>query len=431
MALELRPHQKANVEALWNMRYGMDLSSPGCGKTAVAIALIARAKLKTVVVVPAYLIRNWVNEFRMWAPNIKVEVFTSGQKKYSGDVIVMSYAMTGKAAKWLKAARYIVCDEAHYLSNPSSQRSKSVLSAVKAGAPERVLLMTGTILRNAVSELWLPLTICDYGNNRGFREFFKSRYTFMDTFMHREMKRIYGRLINEWKGSRNHEQLRQWIGAWSVETRIEDLTEIPPVLRIPMLIESRNDSLDTALSVAWDEFERQVIGAPNIHQIKAQNAFEKAPSTAEFVKDLLQQGIQHVVVFTDHVLAAKLMAETLSIKHDIALVTGETPAGKRSAIVDAFQDGKLKAIVATIGAMSLGVTLTKANVVVFNDKDFDPTKNQQALGRVRRISQSADKVLCYEICREGVDYRINELLAEKEMRISDIFNTYTGADCLW
>jgi len=430
MKLALREHQKHCVEVLWAKKYGMDCSDPGCGKTVTALALIEKSGLKAAVVVPAYLQRNWVNEVHRFT-NLRAEVFNSKVKSYSADILIISYAMLEKAEKAMRGRAFLLADEAHYLANPTSKRTKAFRSFVKHHLPERMLLMSGTFLRNSVAELWSPLYLCDIGHDRNFRGHFKSHYTFKDTYMLRTEKRIYGRRIVDWEGSRNEESLRQWLDAYSVTIKLSQLSELPPLIQIPMLCAPPDPKLDAELMKAYQEYQDGVIGGGNIHSVKRASAINKAPFTLAFAEEQLAQGLGPLVVFTDHVSSAKLIAETLAIRHDVGLVYGEVAAEKRAALVQGFQDGRLNVIVATIPSMSLGVTLTRANIVIFNDKNFDPSANKQATGRVLRISQEADKVLCYEILREGVDERINELLESKLSITSSLMEEYEGADLDW
>jgi SWI/SNF-related matrix-associated actin-dependent regulator 1 of chromatin subfamily A len=430
MKLPLRSHQKHCHDVLWSKRYGMDCSEPGCGKTATAMSIIERSGLQAVVIVPAYLARNWESEIHKFT-NLTCAVFSSKVKSYPVDVLIVSYALLEKAKLPLRGRKIVVCDEAHYLSNPTARRTRAVKSFINVTKPERVILMSGTFLRNSVGELWSPLSICDLGHNRSFRENFKSHYSFKDTFQHRTQKFIYGRRIVQWEGSRNEEYLRKWLDAYSVTVKLSQLTELPPILKIPLVAAPPDPAIDKELMEAYTAYQRGEIGNANIHSIKRLSAVAKVPYTLAFAQELLEQGLGPVVLFSDHVEPTVRMAEALGIKYKCGLVHGEIAGQRRQDIVNAFQSGRLDLIIATIGSMSLGVTLTKACIVIFNDLNFDPTKNRQAEGRIYRISQKADKVLSYTVMRAGVDERICELLEDKLAITSRVLEEYEGADLDW
>lgn len=431
MKLPLRAHQTYLFEQLWQKKFGMDASEPGTGKTATCLALIEKEKKQAYIIVPAYLVRNWISEIRKFT-DLTCAAFSPKQSKYSEDIVVVSYHRLHQIEHNIPKGVFLAVDEAHYIANPQAKRSQILYHLVKHRSPCRLHLMSGTFLRNAVSELWMPMLLCDFGHNRGFRDNFRSHYGFKDTFMHRTEKRIYNRRIVTWEGARNTEYLKQWMDAYSVQVRLNQLTELPPLVSVPLLCAPPSPELDGPLLEAYEAYKGKIIGEnSSIQTIKAKNALSKAPFTVEFATDLLQQGTKPLLIFTDHVASAHSICESLCGKYKVSLVTGEVAAKKRDIIVNQFQAGHIEVLVATIGSMSLGVTLTRASVVIFNDKNFDPSQNRQATGRVLRISQEAEKVLCYTILREGVDERINQLLEEKMEIIGKVVQEYEGADLEW
>lgn len=430
----LREHQKRCHDFLWRKRYGIDQSEMGCGKSVTALSLVERSGLQATIVVPAYLAGNWINEIHKHT-NLTCEQFRPAKNKQkvnmNPDILVVSYSMLSKAEAAIKGRKFLIADEAHYLANPSSKRSKLFRSYVQRFKPERMVLLSGTLLRNSVSELWHPLCLCDYGHDRGFRREFRSKYRFCDMFMYRTQRRIYGRYIVDWEGRRNEKALKKWLGAYSIRVKINELTELPPLLRIPMVCAAMDKKLDKELWEAYEQWKENIIGGANIHTVKAKNAAAKAPFTVAFCEEMLDEKRGPLLVFTDHVLAAHRLCESLATAYKVGLVTGQTAMKKRTQLVEEFQAKRLDVLVATIGSMSHGFTLTEANIVIFNDKDFDPSKNRQAAGRILRIGQRADKVLCYEVLREGVDQRIDELIEEKQDVTNTIMEEFEGADLEW
>jgi SNF2 family DNA or RNA helicase len=105
----------------------------------------------------------------------------------------------------------------------------------------------------------------------------------------------------------------------------------------------------------------------------------------------------------------------------VELITGETTMIRRSNYVDAFQRGDLDCIVATIGALQVGLTLTRGNICVVNDKNWKPAANQQAYGRMYRISQTRP-VFIYEVVGGEIDEKIFDDLAQKEKTINAVMS---------
>ncbi len=66
-------------------------------------------------------------------------------------------------------------------------------------------------------------------------------------------------------------------------------------------------------------------------------------------------------------------------------ITGDVSAIDRQKAVEQFQNGEKRVIVCMIAAGGVGLTLTKSDVVVFNDFDYSAGNMWQAEDRIRRI----------------------------------------------
>jgi SNF2 family DNA or RNA helicase len=69
--------------------------------------------------------------------------------------------------------------------------------------------------------------------------------------------------------------------------------------------------------------------------------------------------------------------------------------------------------------MSVGVTLTAAQDVVFNDLSWVPADNMQARKRIHRIGQSK-KCRCHHMISGPTDAYIKAVLEEKEKTINQV-----------
>lgn len=118
-------------------------------------------------------------------------------------------------------------------------------------------------------------------------------------------------------------------------------------------------------------------------------------------------------------LAGKKL-EQLKITH--GYVTGaQTPAERRVA-VDSFQASRLRVILLTLGAGAEGITLTRADTMLFMQEDFSEVANRQAQDRVHRIGseQHAAIRIIKQITPGSVEERKLELLEGKRVRMEEI-----------
>ncbi|MEU9602528.1 DEAD/DEAH box helicase [Streptomyces sp. NPDC048109] len=142
---------------------------------------------------------------------------------------------------------------------------------------------------------------------------------------------------------------------------------------------------------------------------------------------------QAVLLFTQYVEMAKLLSARLVQQHvDHRLLHGGTPVASRPALVDSFQAGEFPVFVLSLRAAGTGLTLTRAQHVIFLDQWWNPAVMEQAADRAYRIG-TRHPVQVHSLISEGtVEERIAELLAAKrdlaDAVLSDVSEGLTELD---
>jgi superfamily II DNA or RNA helicase len=421
----LYAHQNATYERIVQDKYLLNSSEMGVGKSLPAVKLICELKKRCVVVCPAFLCDNWKREILSWDIQADVAIFPAISR-----ITLISYDRCYKATKLFQGLEALILDECHYLGNITSRRSKAIHEAVNAYKPTYVVMLTGTPLRNRVTELYSLLMILDYGRPRKFRSTFPSQFVFNMTFCEMFNQRIGSRSITQFRGLKNPELLREWLHPWMIRYKLSDLgDEVPSVIHMERPVDAVIDedleffmgiSVDKVLEGGWESLEIPDKPPEHIMSAKLTSAMMKAPSTIEVVKEELQC-FTPIVVFSDHVVPVRMIAEGLK-GFKVATITGATPMKERDAIVQGFQAGDYDVLIGTIGAMATGITLTKSHVAIFNDLSWVPANNLQAVGRIRRLTQKS-KCLAISVVRKGIDTKIARLLNEKAKVITAVVET--------
>ena len=87
---------------------------------------------------------------------------------------------------------------------------------------------------------------------------------------------------------------------------------------------------------------------------------------------------------------------------------------QRQAVISEFQEGdKVKIILMSLGAGSLGLNLTAAHQVVLVDPWWNPAVEQQAIDRVYRIGQTRDVKVYRLVTKNSIEERILVLQEKK------------------
>jgi len=388
----IRPYkfQEEGISFHLENPYSINGCEMGLGKTLMGIVSANRAGAKHILVVcPAFLVPNWHEE---------IVKFSDGSAEFR----VVSYSSIKKIEKEFSKYDTVICDEAHYLKNIRSLRTQAIHKLVKAHRPKRLYLLTGTPVKNSVPEFYSILKLCHYGGK--YPEFDiigNSYHRFSQMFSHREQT-PWG---IKYSGMKNLQRLKSMVKPVYLRRRAHEVLDLPEEITREVVC-SEKDKTDQLLTTAWDAY----LGNKKSKSFaagKAISALAKVQYTVEFVEENLEQ-MEKVVVFTDHVQAAEKLHKELG-GH---LITGGVPPAKRSTYVDDINEGRVQVLVATIGALSVGVNITGVNHMVFNDLTWVPADISQVRKRIHRIGQ---KKTCfyYYILASQVDKAIVKTLEKK------------------
>ena len=150
----------------------------GLGKTIQTIMLLKTlnetktSPNPTLIIMPKTLLFNWENEFKAFAPSLKILSYDGAKRKNmiskfsSSDIILASYNTIRLDIKSLSdiSFNYLILDEAQYVKNSQTNTFK----AIKKIKSENKLLITGTPLENSINDLW---SLMDIANNKYFGPF--------------------------------------------------------------------------------------------------------------------------------------------------------------------------------------------------------------------------------------------------------------------
>jgi Superfamily II DNA/RNA helicases, SNF2 family len=240
---------------------------------------------------------------------------------------------------------------------------------------------------------------------------FPSEIHFADRFSYREEYTIEvgGRFVNilKWSGLKNVEELKTYLTGRYFRVKSDDVLDLPPIVYKDILLSSEPDHKMLEAFKEYMATDSDRIGPT----VKAVAALAKVPSTIKYVQGLLEE-IDCVLVYTDHILASETLAKALGT----VPLNGNMPAHKRMEAVTKFQSGEGKVLVATIGALSTGVTLTRANHIVLNDFSWVPGDIKQTIYRIQRIGQK-NSCFVHKIFSGPVDEYIWDTIMSKQSTI--------------
>jgi SWI/SNF-related matrix-associated actin-dependent regulator 1 of chromatin subfamily A len=430
----LFPHQVDGVAFLLGRRRAILADDMGLGKTRQAIVSLRHAAPAGpyLIVCPASVKRNWAREIALVAADSSILVIEgSAPIAPTASWVIVNYDILGRHRDALQQVTWaaLVFDEAHYLKNHTSARSKlareiAARAAAKAAQPLNVQLLTGTPLTSRPRDLFVLLQLVEHPLGRSFLGFAK-RYCAAE-------KGPYG-----WKtsGASNVDELTVQLHGVMLRRSKDDVVALPPKLRtwIPVtvpagtggraiqkaiaLLTGKSGDNAGALPKAVDARKRGRLLA-FLTEARQALAVAKTSATLDFVSGATEQG-EKVIVFSCFDNPIQNLAKELGPA--AVVLTGKTPSDKRQALVDRFQhEDDVRVFLANIIAGGTGLNLTAATQVVFNDLDWVPTNHWQAEDRAYRIGQTRTVNVTYFVAQNTIDDFVHAVLETKAALVSAI-----------
>ena len=437
----LLPYQRAGVEYASKARRSFIADEMGLGKTIQAIATLEYSSKDSevypaVVVCPPSLVLNWKSEWNRWLPHRRVAVVTNRRElpePRAYDVLVVGYSNISHWEKQLLAHNSYVFDESHYAKSPTAQRTKSAIKMAKS-APKHgiVLCLTGTPVTNRPAEYASQLDIIgklkEFGGLWGFyRRYcsaFQDRFGQWNISGHSHLDELNDRL----RGT-----------CYIRRTKSQVLTELPPVIHSPLVVEGTDAGLkeyrkaeqdiikyitDRAKEIAI-ELGESPYSAAVVARIKAESnehlvklsvlrrlaAKAKMPMVEEWVQSRIDDG-KKVVIAAHH----RDVVDELARKFGNLRIQGGMSVEEVEAQKARFQNEPVETapvIVLSIQAAKTGHTLTASQDILFVELPYTPADLDQTYSRLHRIGQTGSVTTTYMLVDGTIDEEIYALIEKK------------------
>jgi SWI/SNF-related matrix-associated actin-dependent regulator 1 of chromatin subfamily A len=428
--VNLYPYQSIGVNFINSGKYVLIGDVMGLGKTIQAIAVMEHREL-SVVVCPAMLRYTWQREIKKFT-GLSSAIVKGAKHDFTKvpKVLIVSYEGLKHIPFDLKPDM-VVFDECHYIKNPKAIRSKKCHEFIWEVRPDYCVGLSGTPIKNNIGEFYSILKMLSYcpTNSNGVPLAEKSHYAFCLKFSVPVTRTISVRKkdseskrrmeITEFKGLRNKELLKTYLKGKYIRRTSKGVLNLPPLTGKLVNLSEKDSVTSKKLLEAWNEWLETGKMGTHIMQIKVAAAMEKTPQTSKYLINMVEQGEQ-VVIFSDHVAPVEAIAKTM-LSSDITcgVITGSVSQKIRDRTIEKFQNGKLQVLCCTIKAASVGLTLTAARNLVFNDLSWVPADLEQARKRIHRIGQEHPCVVHY-MSQGSLDSDIQEKIIEKSKLMREV-----------
>ncbi|MDY0830526.1 DEAD/DEAH box helicase [Microbacterium sp. BG28] len=450
--LEVMAHQSRFLEAVREGHRSFLLADePGLGKTAQSVlaASVANA-YPLLVVVPNVVKMNWAREVHRWTPQRRATVIQGDGENIDAfaDVFIVNYEVLDRHLSWLSTIGLggMVVDEAHFIKNLTSQRSRNVLALAgrirEARRDPLMLALTGTPLINDVEDfdaIWrflgwtngekpgpeLMAKLDETGLTPADKAFYpQARSAVISMGIVRRRKTdvaadLPDKLVADLPVELDDEYGR------SIRHAERELGE-RLAARYRRIIEARGErglavgeiDEDIVRLVAQhelDESKAAASGSENVFTMVRRIGQAKALLAADYTVQL-QRSVGKVVFFAKHIDvmdAAEAHFAAAGLK--TVSLRGDQTAIARQAAIDAFNsDPDVAVAVCSLTAAGVGVNLQAASNVVLAELSWTAAEQTQAIDRVHRIGQDEPVTAWRIIAAHTIDTKIAELIDAKQ-----------------
>ena len=420
-------HQKEAIEKLAGSKRFILADDMGLGKTtSTIIAALESGAKKVLIICPASLKINWAREIENYTDQ---SIYICEGKNFSSDhdFVIINYDIIknfhdikDKENSQILNAKFdlIIIDEAHYIKNSQAQRTKLINHFVKN--VNRLWLLTGTPITSRPIDYYNLLSLVESPVAQNWMAYvirFCEGYQF----------RAGQRKVWNVNGASNLDELRERTSKQILRRLKTDVLDLPEKIINPIYLRLKSREYENLMGEYFDWFRNNreessslTVQFSKLMKVRQVIAEEKVSQTIELAENILEQG-KKVIIFSNFTEPLKRIHEHFG-KMSVYL-DGSTTKPARQKAVDDFQDNdKVKVFCGNIKAAGVGITLTSAEVVIFNDLSFVPSDHSQAEDRAYRYGQKNSVLVYYPLFENTIEGAIYDILIRKK----GIFETVMG-----
>jgi SWI/SNF-related matrix-associated actin-dependent regulator 1 of chromatin subfamily A len=418
-------HQKESIQKLVENKKFILADDMGLGKTtSTIIAALETGAKKILIICPATLKINWKREIENYSDR---SIFISEGKTFSTehDFVIINYDIIKnfhdtkkKDESQVIAANFdlVVVDEAHYIKNPTAQRTKLINDIAKN--VDRLWLLTGTPMTSRPMDYFNLLHLIESPVAKNWMAYairYCSGYQF----------NVGGRKVWNVTGSSNLEELRDRTTGLVLRRLKENVLDLPEKIITPVYLRLKSKAYEEVMGEYYDWYDKNpeeskslTVQFTKLTKVRQIIADEKISQTIELAENIVEQD-KKVIIFCNFTDSLNKICEHFG--KTAVKVDGSMSKPERQKSVDNFQENdKVKVFVGNIKAAGVGLTLTAGEAVIMNDLSFLPSDHAQAEDRAYRYGQKNNVLVYYPIFENTIEGVIYDILNNKKQVIATV-----------
>lgn len=444
---DLRPYQQEDVRFLSMLGAAACFNEQRTGKTPVAIRTLQhKGCTKTLIVCPTSVVYQWVAEYTRWCGDpclaavgpaaqrrFKIHQWTHGLV-ISYDTLRATKDQAGGDLQRIIDAGFdgLILDEAHRIRNHRTATAKAIYRL--SNIPRYKLALTGTPVKNFGHEIWSILHFLYPKTFRGYWSFVNDNFQVNVEYMRGRTFRKIGEPTQA-----GLEKIQYILSRIATNRKRKDIMPWLPdkeyiTITLPPNKEQRR-YLDE-LAKYWETEHVNTIGVLDrlirYRQICLSPALLNLPGGSpktdwllQYLSDYPERRILVFSKFTSYIRILGTCLDQIQFT-EYATIIGDTPTHTRRVACEAFQQGTTRLLLLNIDAGKEGLTLDRADTIIFMDR-FPPVGDlAQAEDRfVATTEAGADKehLIYFLELEDTYDQIISQMITARASE-TDVINNF-------
>jgi len=441
--MELFNHQEHCAQFWADHKRVFNTSDPGTGKTIASLEGYRRSiQGRLLVIAPLSILEpSWGDDSTKFLNGFKWAVAHGNEKKRTAafqcdaDIIIMNH----DGVKWLaknlhllEGISHCVVDEFTAFKNKQAQRSKAL--AVLLKIIEYVVMLSGTPNSNHITDIWFPAYMVDGGERLG-RNFFAFRdqvCTPVQVGPRPEMRQWV-----EKEGAR--EMVAHLLSDITVRYQFEDCLDVPEhsvhtyFVDMPSQVMRQYHELLDASLLETENGEISAVHAGSrikkLLQLLSGAVYDEDGEIVkvhdvryELVMQLAAEREQCVIAFNWRHEREALTKWADKFGFTYGFIDGSVKTADRTRLVNKFQAGELKLLMAHPQSAGHGLTLTRGTSTIWATPTYNAEHYTQFNRRIYRAGQTRKTETIRIAARDTAECDVYDKLDGKVERMQDLLD---------
>lgn len=467
------PHAHKLTGILQQYQAAIDTSDTGTGKTFTALAVAADLKLYPIVICPKAVIPAWedtISQFRLTGFVRNYEQYTRGNTSFYRPLRYTEDAAGKPIGEWeLPPDALLIWDEAHYIKSGKTKRGRMARYAIKKAYN---LYLSATIA-NKIQDIETPgIALNVFGgtlmsyllkhgcwqdrfynwHTKDCEAFWNWPCTCNDVFsMVKNVQQILYSADSPRASRMSRSQIKNLPALYLNVKQMQLLPKEQKAIekayaeREKILADKVQEyrELQRIIAEGIDQTEEKLMAAKLRGEILAEYTHARRIAEYHKIQEILNMthaeiaAGSSIVIFLSFKESAIQIASALTAKHiSTGLISGQLTGMERSSlnkdvltdrpkVIEYFRADKLRAVVCTIAAGGVGISLHDINgkyprLAIIN-YDWSAVHLRQAVGRVSRVGAKTLGICWILYVRNTIEEKMAKKLQEK-LDVIDVMN---------